>query len=507
MPGPDTRDIGSLAGAMYFIVGRGTEGGPFPYRLSITGITAGSAEPHWGRPEMVVANSGYSLGTIQVDLGQRGTWPLGATENAPLRPGQSTYVDGLIAEAAGYAQEHHREFTSDRAQLRAALLSHGNGEAHRGTLVFIDTATRDSFNAWASSASGQQWIHRNIDYPQIRNATQLAFDMVEASGRNISDDRRLETIAILAKTANQMPAQMAGFRNVLQAGGNYDDVLAKANDIQRRHHYYAGPKAAALAERYKGFYKDAPSAAALDRAHLMVADPGFSPSTAASDPDFRAALEAVGQAPRAHVLRQGAHGDEVVALQHRLATLGITDAAGRALEPDGAFGPGTRHAVEAFQRAQGLRADGLVGPATLAALQEAARRRSATLADGGHPGNALFRQALRGVHLIDARCGRTPDGWSDNLAGSLATAAHARGLERIDHVVLGDNATRAFAVQGALDSPFRRSAGVEVLQAIATPLGQSSLAFHALPPERPQPADAMRVREALVPPSPAGVGR
>src|SRR5579875_2243296 len=99
MPRPDTRDMDSLAGAMYFIVGRGTEGGTSPYHLSIAGLTYRGAEPDWGTSEKVAVNSGYSLGTMQVDLGQRGTWPLGATASTPPKTDQTSYVDDLIAQA------------------------------------------------------------------------------------------------------------------------------------------------------------------------------------------------------------------------------------------------------------------------------------------------------------------------------------------------------------------------------------------------------------------------
>lgn len=61
-------------------------------------------------------------------------------------------------------------------------------------------------------------------------------------------------------------------------------------------------------------------------------------------------------------LRRGAAGDAVNELQSRLA------AAGHEIEVDGDFGPRTRAAVRAFQRAHGLKPDGIVGPKTAALL-------------------------------------------------------------------------------------------------------------------------------------------
>ena len=63
-------------------------------------------------------------------------------------------------------------------------------------------------------------------------------------------------------------------------------------------------------------------------------------------------------------LRRGSTGPEVTALQQRLTDLGF-DPNGI----DGNFGPGTEAAVKAFQQANGLTVDGIVGPKTRAALQ------------------------------------------------------------------------------------------------------------------------------------------
>lgn len=479
MAGIDTHDASSLTGATYFVVGRGTEGGPSSYHLSIAGVTSGRTDPGWGNAGKIVADSGYSLGTIQVDLGKRGEWPLGAIADRPLKAGETTYVDGIIEQSRQYAAAHKLPYTQDTSGLRDDLLSHGNGKGNRSTLQFIDKDTRDSINAWASSDDGQKWIHKNVDYPQVKNATSAAMNLVDTYGKNIPDDRRLETVAILAKTENQIPSQMKHFEKVLKDGGNYDDVLAKANQIKEKYPYYDGPKAASIAEHYKQAYADPTKAAALDRAHVKVGDPNFSPAASANDPDINAALKAIGTAPqRSHgeshgTLREHSHGAAVKTLQEDLARLGYTDAKDRPLKPDNDFGPSTKAALEKFQADRGLTPDGIAGSKTLEAL---AKTRG-SLADEHNPGHAMYGQALGQVRAIDAERGRPSDHMTNNLAASLATASHAAGLKQVDHVVMSDDGKRAYAVQGELNSPFKRIAEVDVATAVKTPVEQSSTQF------------------------------
>lgn len=111
MSNTNTDNSDSISGAMYFIVGRGTEGGAASYRLSVAGVT----ESSWGDANHVVDNSGYSIGTIQVDLGQRGTWALGAIDSH-LGPGQTSYVDGIVNESSAYAREHRLSFPDDTSE-------------------------------------------------------------------------------------------------------------------------------------------------------------------------------------------------------------------------------------------------------------------------------------------------------------------------------------------------------------------------------------------------------
>jgi len=68
--------------------------------------------------------------------------------------------------------------------------------------------------------------------------------------------------------------------------------------------------------------------------------------------------------PQQPALRLGSRGAAVLTLQQRLAALRYFDAG----PANGVFGPGTYHAVIAFQKVQGLARDGVVGPATWARL-------------------------------------------------------------------------------------------------------------------------------------------
>jgi Putative peptidoglycan binding domain len=69
--------------------------------------------------------------------------------------------------------------------------------------------------------------------------------------------------------------------------------------------------------------------------------------------------------PEGVVLRRGAKGAEVRQVQEALVALGYSTTI------DGKFGPATAQAVKSFQTSSGLPDDGVVGPATLAALSTA----------------------------------------------------------------------------------------------------------------------------------------
>ncbi|WP_158879998.1 XVIPCD domain-containing protein [Rhodanobacter sp. L36] len=111
-----------------------------------------------------------------------------------------------------------------------------------------------------------------------------------------------------------------------------------------------------------------------------------------------------------------------------------------------------------------------------------------------HPDHPLFQQTREAVHRLDAEHHRTPDQRSDNLAASLVVAARRDGMHAVNHVVLSDDSTHAFAVQGAVNSSSRHVTHVETAQASNTTIEQSSMAWQQVTQQKQsEPAHAAQV--------------
>jgi hypothetical protein len=99
---------------------------------------------------------------------------------------------------------------------------------------------------------------------------------------------------------------------------------------------------------------------------------------------------------------------------------------------------------------------------------------AAKLNEPGHPDHALFKQARDAVHRLDASFQRVPDQRSENIAASLAVAARRDGLARVDHVVVNQDTSRLYGVQGELHSPLKKVTEVSTQQAAVTSVLESS---------------------------------
>ncbi|MGF6492874.1 peptidoglycan hydrolase-like protein with peptidoglycan-binding domain [Luteibacter sp. 621] len=215
------------------------------------------------------------------------------------------------------------------------------------------------------------------------------------------------------------------------------------------------------------------------------------------------------QAATSTSLKQGAHGDRVHDMQAELIALGYAKQLGSTVA-DGKFGQHTEDAVKAFQRDHHLKEDGIVGKNTLNAMHEAvkaesqkhqaeAAHKAASLADPAHAGHPVFRDALAGVQKIDAEHNRASGPDSHQLAGAVAASAICTGMQRIDSVMLDDNATRVFAVQGELNSPFKQVASVDVLQGLQTPLAQSTQQVDQYLQQAPQAQNTQNPQQVQAP--------
>lgn len=118
-----------------------------------------------------------------------------------------------------------------------------------------------------------------------------------------------------------------------------------------------------------------------------------------------AALLLAGASPvaRAAAFQIGDQGNEIIEIQAALSRLGYD------VMPDGAFGPGTAAAVRAFEIANGMEPDGLVGPVVYEALL------GRTIPETNRGDNAIIRRitgmALQHVGVPYVYGGSSPSGF------------------------------------------------------------------------------------------------
>lgn len=106
----------------------------------------------------------------------------------------------------------------------------------------------------------------------------------------------------------------------------------------------------------------------------------------------------------------------------------------------------------------------------------AANRDSAPVpspSDPAHPDHVRLERIRDGVRTLDEGTGKAYDAASERLSRSLLAASKEQALDRVDHVLLGNDGRQLFAVEGGVSDPWRRWASVEVMQAMRTPLEQS----------------------------------
>ncbi|MEV8520978.1 XVIPCD domain-containing protein [Dyella marensis] len=346
-------------------------------------------------------------------------------------------------------------------------------------------------------------VHKYGEKYGVPNADKLTADQINSPEMRNNSKLQAGMLAEFTKTNMELGAKLGGpdadanvyaLHNLGQGGGTKFLNALKADPDQRVDHVLShkviernpglyGDGSMTVAEAYKGMGqqmdKYAKYAQELDKGvPAKSATAPAAPGASTAKPEAPAAAPPKHPAPAGHaVLKEGDKGQDVSALQKQLHDLGYKGAAGKPLRVDGHYGPGTKGAVEAFQHDHHLKQDGEAGPLTQKQLQTQTRLHAQEQAgkpllnQPGHPQHALYNQALDGVQKLG---GGASAGQRENFAGSLAVEAQRNGLKKIDHVVLNDDGSRAWAVEGDLRSPFKQHAEVNVGQAVNTPLAQSS---------------------------------
>ena len=174
--------------------------------------------------------------------------------------------------------------------------------------------------------------------------------------------------------------------------GDHGPAVTEVRSTLRHFGLLADPPIGTPTDRFDAEVEHAVRAFQQQRG--LIADGIVGPAT------YRALHEAgwkLGDRMLAYLISSPMSGDDVVALQERLAELGFDP--GR---PGGVFDERTEAALRRFQREYGLVPDGLCGPATLRSLRQLGRK-----VTGGRPHlmreQELVRQAgprLRGKRIV-----------------------------------------------------------------------------------------------------------
>lgn len=567
----------------YFAIGVSSEGADQAFRLSFAGNT--SHDVHGNVLLHPVAASGYSIGTLQSDLGQSGGVVATQLTDAYQSWTASEHPDWILSAAqrtqtiADPSRNGHQINADNGRDMDASVKSHMNAFlASNDGITFVHGRDVAQVNKLMTDvvtplrASGLYQHASADDQARLITISAKAYNQSERWGQRIVDNignGTYQSVADVSGAIDQFPSYMQSGRDAALRGADlfntmqhttannamhapWQDVMANplVNPTQLaadRAHLHLGQEYPVVKDMFvdpthgrqmvnaletggsyaktasgRGFYAEGRDFVEWDKAghgrafvHGQWSDvSGSDISTVANrdhtlDVNIRrngaderllhvthpGAVSHVHPAASPHhasvdhvqhpgTLRQHDRGPEVHALQTQLAQLGMPGAHGQPLTPDSEFGGDTKAAVEAFQRSRNLHVDGIAGTKTVEALKHATQSQApSNLTDAAHPGNTMYLQSLDAVHRLDAQQGRTPDQRSDNLAATLAVAAHGKGMSRIDHVVLSDDASRAYAVQGDINSLFKRYTDVNVTEAMGTPMAQSSAQW---PHDNPQ---------------------
>ncbi|WP_295953765.1 XVIPCD domain-containing protein [uncultured Xanthomonas sp.] len=507
-----------LRATLYFAVGVTSESRYDAYRLVVAGDKAST-------PTLEPADSsGYSIGTIQTDLGQH---------YQPNDPNGENVPRDLINAYQDWARAHQPQsvLTDDQATRAIADLGRDGDAIRNDHGRPLDADVKSRLDTFLASDAGITWVH-DRDVAQIDKLMDRAIAPLQRSNlyQNASLDDQVKLAAMVGKAYNQNEVRAATMIRKLE-GNQYDSVADVSAAIDgflpkrsgQKDYFELGRDDALRGAAVVNLLRNANRESPLSTAWASVlADPLVNPTALNAD---RAHQNLPHEYPviKNLFIHDDRAGQFVGALDRGGAhQYGPTDRA----HPERFNGPGFYAAgndlVNWNKHGQGhaflngewssvtrenlTRARNHDGTTDLNLQQggqtqrllhvdpHASELRPAPQQHGGrtgpdnpaHPDHAMLLQIRDGVQRLGSQAGVPFDENSERVCRSLLAACKDNGdqypnvssaslsgnaLTRVDHVVAGPE--RLIAVQGELNDPAHLRAHVPVQQAMQTPVEQS----------------------------------
>jgi hypothetical protein len=507
-----------IRATLYFAVGVTSESGNNAYRLVLAGDNPRT-------PQLEPAdNSGYSIGTIQTDLGQHYQPRVRGGENVP-----SDLVDAYQA----WAGRVHPDWILDEAQRAQTIADLGRqgADINRQNGRALDATVKSHLDAFLATDAGVTWVH-DRDVAQIDKLMREAMPSLTKSRlyQNADADGQVRLIAMVGKLHNQnehlaAPVLQNLAHNRYANEAELSDAISGVSRPQGDY-FETGRDAALRGAAVVNALRNADYLSPLHAVWERTCDNALTnPTQLAQQPRYpqlpheyatvrnlfvhydralpfiealdRGATYKYGALDKAHPDRfKGsgfyAAGDDFVTW---------ADSGQGHARIGGAWSDIDRADLSRRNRADhaiDLQRDTPTGPTMLLHIDPRARPlRAPGAADAA--ADPLHRQAEDAVCRLDASLGRTYDERSACMAASLARLAKENGLDRIDHVVLnvqtsslkpGEN---VFVVQGGLTDATNRLAQMKTQDAVAMPVEQS---LRQLTATAPEPERALHLHDA-----------
>ncbi|XLA26078.1 XVIPCD domain-containing protein [Xanthomonas campestris pv. raphani] len=515
-----------LRATLYFAVGVSSESGYAAYQLEVAGdnLRTPLLEP--------ADNSGYTIGTIQTDLGQHYQPNMPSGENVPR---------DLVNAYQQWAHGQQQDLVLSQQQVDQTIADLGrNGRAIRVDAGRpLDAEVKSKLDTFLSSNEGISWVHQR-DVAQIDKLMDRAIAPLQRSElyQNSSLDDQVRLATMVGKAYNQNETRTAPMIRNIEANQYHSlaDVSAAIDDLNPRatgrgDYLEAGRDKALEGADVVNALRNADSRSPLATVWTnVVANPLVDPTTLNAPQagqnlaheyhavknlflhynraeEFVSALDrgatyqnastdradptrfngagfyAAGndfvtwdKTGQGHAFLNGAwSGVERQNLARVRNDDGTTDLS---ISENGQ----TRKLLHVDPRANPLRGSEEPAQPTLHDQPPVVPRHGSLLPSQ----DPLHRQAEDAVRRLEQGLGREYDDNSARLAASSAYLAKENGLTRIDHVVLSENyksvrqGENLFVVEGALNDPAHKMAHMKTNDAIAQPVEQSLAQLQSL---------------------------